>query len=125
MILEILLRHVFSQYLIDHESPAFKLNILKEHWKTSNYRATLAHKANHSFINYNCQYISLIHPRFGPISAIQSIKRISKGDEILTNYGYKTDQFVGSWYVKTYEKELKVLWPGKYVYDENDYNRII
>ena len=101
------------------------MNILKEYWKISKYRETLGHKANHSFINYNCQYISVIHPRFGPISAIQSIKRISKGDEILTNYGYKTDQFVGSWYVKTYEKELKVLWPGKYVYDENDYKRII
>ena len=113
-------RYIFSQYLIDHESPTFKINILEEHWNTSNYRATLGHKANHSFNKFNCQYISLIHPRHGPISAIQSIRKIEKGEEILTFYGYKEDKYVSTWYAKTYEEELNVPWPGKYVYDEND-----
>ena len=80
----------------------------------------VSNSSNHSFIKFNCQYISLIHPRHGPISAIQSIRKIVKGEEILTFYGYKEDKYVSTWYTKTYKEELKAPWPRTYVYDEND-----
>ena len=110
---------------MDHESPAFKLNILEEHWNITNYRATLAHKANHSFLKLNSRFISVIHPRHGPIAAIQSLREIRKGEEILVNYGYGENGYVSSWYAKAYQKEFNLPWPGRYVYDENDQKSLL
>ena len=87
---------------MDHDSRLFKLNILEEHWNITSYRATLAHKANHSFLKYNCKFISVIHPRHGPIVAIKSLKRVAKGEEPLVSYGYGTDGFVSRWYADAY-----------------------
>ena len=124
-VISYLKRHIFHSYLMDHDSPTFKLNILEEHWNITNYRATLAHKANHSFRRFNSKFISVIHPRHGPIAAIQSLRRINKGEEILVNYGYSEDGFVSNWYANAYKNELKMSWPGKYTYDENDKESLI
>ena len=97
---------------------------MEEHWNITHYRATLGHKANHSFTKHNSQYISLIHPRHGPISAIMSLKRIAKGEEVLVFYGYSPNSFVSSWYAKAYEEELHMPWPGRLINDENDRNNI-
>ena len=110
---------------MDHDSRLFKLNVLEEHWNISSYRATLAHKANHSFLKHNCKFISVIHPRHGPIAAIQSLRTIAKGEELLVFYGYRPDGFVSRWYAEAYKKELNRPWPGKYVYDENDKENIL
>ena len=106
--------------MIDHDSPTFKLNLLEEHWNITRYRASLAHKANHSFLKYNSKFTSVIHPRHGPIQAIQSLRNIVKGEEILVSYWYSEEGFVSRWYAKAYEQEFNKPWPGNYVYDEND-----
>lgn len=44
-----------------------------------NYRATLGHKANHSFKKSNAEYVDAYHPRFGSIVALVSLRDITKG----------------------------------------------
>ena len=104
---------------MSHQSSAFMLNVLKEHWDIKNFRSTLGHKANHSFKKRNAIYISVIHPRYGPIKALVSNKKIKKGEEIFLSYGYGKDALLPSWYAKVYEKEFNKPWPGVF-FNESD-----
>ena len=113
-------RYCATRNLMSHQSSSFLLNVLKEHWSLSKFRSTLGHKANHSFIKANAIYVSVIHPRHGPIKAVLSIKRIKKGQEILCNYDYPLDAKVPSWYSNTYKIELNKEWPVEQVFDETD-----
>lgn len=71
---------------------------------TTKYRATLGHKANHSF-RPNCRYGQIRHPRWGLIVAIFSTRKINKGEELLCNYGYNPDkQLVPDWYREAWEE---------------------
>ncbi|KAG8453918.1 hypothetical protein GDO86_000515 [Hymenochirus boettgeri] len=54
---------------------------------TSKYCASLGHKANHSFTP-NCMYDIFVHPRFGPIKCIRTIKAVEKDEELTVAYGY-------------------------------------
>ncbi|KAI4879319.1 hypothetical protein NFI96_022624 [Prochilodus magdalenae] len=54
---------------------------------TENYCASLGHKANHSFTP-NCKYDPFVHPRFGPIKCIRTIRKIQKDEELTVAYGY-------------------------------------
>eukprot|EP01083_Nonionella_stella_P072254 194666_1 len=65
---------------------------------TSSYCASLGHKANHSFEN-NAKYDLFFHPRFDEIKCIRSLRSIKKGEEILVNYGYSSDD-CPEWYEK-------------------------
>ena len=51
------------------------------------YRATLAHKAQHSFTP-NVEFDYFEHPRFGHIRCLISNTFIKKGEEIFVNYEY-------------------------------------
>ena len=104
---------------MSHQSSAFLLNVLNEHWDIGKFRSSLGHKVNHSFTNPNTISISVIHPRYGPIKAFLTTKKIKKGEEILTSYDYPKHVFVPSWYAKEYEKEFKKPWPGGF-FDESD-----
>ena len=94
------------------------MNLLHAHWNISKYRATLGHKVNHSFLNINARFLSVMHPRFGPIVAVISLKKIRKGEEILADYGYAPESNVPRWFAKAYEKEKKMPWPGEFVYND-------
>ena len=61
------------------------LDIPHDSLSTSVYRATLAHKANHSFLP-NATFDLMEHPRFGLIRALSSMVDIAKDEEILVNY---------------------------------------
>jgi len=52
---------------------------------TNQYCATLAHKANHSFMP-NCEWTLFESPRFGLIRSLTAQKPIEVGEEILVNY---------------------------------------
>ena len=51
------------------------------------YCSTLGHKACHSFTP-NCEYSWAVHPRWGRIRAVSSLRRLEVGEEILTDYKY-------------------------------------
>lgn len=51
------------------------------------YRASLGHKANHSS-SPNCKYDHFVHPRFGPIKCVRTVRHVSAGEELTCDYGY-------------------------------------
>ncbi|XP_061757526.1 histone-lysine N-methyltransferase SETD7 isoform X1 [Nerophis ophidion] len=55
--------------------------------QTERYCASLGHKANHSFTP-NCKYDVFIHPRFGLIKCIRTLKAVQKDEELTVAYGY-------------------------------------
>ena len=55
--------------------------------KTSEYCASLGHKANHS-AQHNAEYTLAFHPRFGDIKALRAMRGIRKGEEVFVDYGY-------------------------------------
>ena len=61
------------------------------YWSAHTYRASLAHKANHSF-QPNSAFVRFHHPRFGlGCLAIKTFKLIRAGEEIFVNYRYSPD----------------------------------
>ncbi|XP_062249417.1 histone-lysine N-methyltransferase SETD7 isoform X1 [Platichthys flesus] len=55
--------------------------------QTERYCASLGHKANHSFTP-NCKYDPFVHPRFGPIKCIRTLRAVQKDEELTVAYGY-------------------------------------
>ena len=68
----------------------------------SGYCATLGHKVCHSFEN-NARFEGLRHPRFGRVMCIMALRDISKGEEIMANYGYSLLK-APSWYRHLYSQ---------------------
>ncbi len=54
--------------------------------------STLGPKVNHDFKFNNSAYIAVEHPRWGFILSVMARRDIKKGEEIFTNYGYKTKE---------------------------------
>ncbi|KAL0974232.1 hypothetical protein UPYG_G00217470 [Umbra pygmaea] len=73
--------------------------------QTDRYCASLGHKANHSFTP-NCKYDPFVHPRFGPIKCVRSIRQVQKNEELTVAYGYdhepsgKSGPEAPDWYKK-------------------------
>lgn len=67
------------------------------------YCASLGHKGNHSFTP-NCKYDPYIHPRFGPLKCIRTLREVRRGEELTVAYGYdhktpgKDDPEAPDWY---------------------------
>ncbi|KAK5865314.1 hypothetical protein PBY51_016488 [Eleginops maclovinus] len=55
------------------------------------YCASLGHKGNHSFTP-NCKYDPFVHPRFGLIKCIRTLRAVHKGEELLVAYGYDHEE---------------------------------
>ncbi|XP_054648524.1 histone-lysine N-methyltransferase SETD7 [Dunckerocampus dactyliophorus] len=55
--------------------------------QTERYCASLGHKANHSFTP-NCKYDVCVHPRFGSIKCIRTLRAVQKDEELTVAYGY-------------------------------------
>ncbi len=57
---------------------------------TATYCASLAHKCNHTFdlSQRNAAYCMALHPRFGLIKAIRTLRSIRVDEELLVDYGY-------------------------------------
>lgn len=78
-------------------------------WSTLNkYKASLGHKANHSF-NPNCMYDLFCHPRFGEIKCIRTLRMIDHGEELTCCYDYnhqKADKTADlpEWYLSDFKK---------------------
>ena len=87
------------------------IHIPEEYWNISNYRATLGHKINHSFIYGKSNFGFAYHPRFGQMRCVYATSDIAKGEEILTNYGYRIGgHWVPDWYKSLYEEETGKRW---------------
>ena len=71
----------------------------------SKYRATLGHKANHSFEPNTFLQICWAHPVLGTINMLVAAHKIPAGTEISLDYGYDTSKKAQpAWYRDMYEK---------------------
>jgi len=86
------------------------MDIPKGYHLTSQYCATLAHKANHSFVP-NCEWTLFEHPRFGLIRALTAQKAIPKEEEILVNY-MMTIAKSPDWYRVVWLQHMRVVKKG-------------
>jgi len=86
------------------------MDIPKGFHLTTQYSATLAHKANHSFTP-NCEWTLFEHPRFGLIRALTSVKPIARGEEILVNY-MMTLAKSPDWYRVVWLQHMRVVKRG-------------
>ena len=67
--------------LLSEDGIRLHVNLMEPYWNTTNYRATLGHKVNHSFVNIKSVFKSASHPRFGPIRSVTAIEDIYKGKQ--------------------------------------------
>ena len=99
------------------------IHIPEEYWNISNFRATLGHKINHSFIYDKSKYGYAYHPRFGDIRCVYATDDIKQGEEILINYGYRIGGHrVPDWYSALYEKETGKKWTTTIVSTQTEAN---
>ena len=94
----------FSDYKISL-TREIALDIIGKFVNLSNYRATLAHKACHSFAP-NSQFLDLYHPRFGQIMCIAAKTDIKRGEEVLVSYNYGL-HLAPEWYRHAYFEHLR------------------
>ena len=75
------------------------LDVPSEYTSVERYRATLGHKACHSFGDKsNSKFENFYHPRFGHIMALVASRDIAAAEEILVNYRYKDVNGAPTWY---------------------------
>ena len=94
---------------LGHEE-IINLNVLPEYGSLVKYRASLGHKVNHSFKNFNAIFGKAFHPRFGDIKSIYAEADIKKGEEILVHYGYQPGGLVPKWVSDLYFEETGKEW---------------
>ena len=86
------------------------IHIPKDYWDISNFRSTLGHKVNHSFLFPKTKYGFAYNPRFGYIRTVVAKSNITKGEEVLVDYGYSRRSRVPLWYSDLYLKEMGDQW---------------
>ena len=63
----------------------------------SQYRATLGHKACHSFDEKNAAFQEFEHPRFGRIMSVVALRDIRADEEVFVSYNYSVSM-APEWY---------------------------
>ncbi len=105
-------------YITDDLNPGLPkqlmyINVPKPFWDLAKFRATLGHKVNHSFVKGNVEFKTGLHPRFGLIRMFKTARKIKRGEELLTNYGYNIQGNVPQWYKDAYNLEIGAVHYGQ------------
>ncbi|TRY71995.1 hypothetical protein TCAL_17127 [Tigriopus californicus] len=74
-----------SRYLVNYNSTHL-LDVPSGN--LAQFRSSLGHKVNHSF-RPNSRFVHARSPRFGNVTAIESLTFIKRGSEVLISYGYQ------------------------------------
>ena len=80
------------------------IDIPEEYVSTRRYRASLAHKTNHSFTP-NAKFSLFQHPRFGKIPAVKLTADVSPGEEVTVSYDYSLDD-APPWYQELFTQRI-------------------
>ena len=78
-----------------------RMDIPEDMRDTKQYKATLAHKIQHSF-DANCEFWEYWHPVHGLIPCVRTLQDIPGGLELTVNYNYMLDD-CPSWYSDLWE----------------------
>jgi len=80
------------------------IDIPPEYVSVKRYRASLAHKANHSFTP-NAKFSLFEHPRFGKVPAVMLTEDVGAGNEVMVSYDYALDD-APPWYQQLFTQRL-------------------
>ena len=94
----------FSDYRLELDR-CISLDIPDKYRTLPAYRATLAHKACHSF-KPNANFVGIVHPRFGKIMSIIATEDIQHHEEVLVSYNYRMVH-APQWYVDFWFTHLR------------------
>ena len=89
----------------DEKGKPLHLNVPEGYWNITQFRATLGHKINHSFVKARSAFDFATHPRYGLIRSVIAIEDIYKDEEIFVNYHYNLGTSI-QWYKELYEFEV-------------------
>jgi len=78
------------------------IDIPKNFINYDNYKASLAHKTNHSFLP-NAELVVFDHPRFGLVPCVLSTHDIKSGEEVFVHYGYELTD-CPDWYEEAWQQ---------------------
>jgi len=78
------------------------IDIPKNFINFDNYKASLAHKTNHSFLP-NAELVVFDHPRFGLVPCVLSTHDIKSGEEVFVHYGYELTD-CPDWYEEAWQQ---------------------
>ena len=93
-----------SQLIQELMKDCVRVDVNEKYWNITEYRTTLAHKANHKFKNHNIVYQKGVnHPVLGNIGCLMAVTQIDPGEEIFVNYNYNLDGAV-PWYREEYNR---------------------
>lgn len=73
------------------------LDVGPESQSCDQYRATLGHKACHSFEMKNAAFREFEHPRFGRIMSVVALRDIQRDEEVFVSYNYSVSH-APEWY---------------------------
>lgn len=85
-----------SYRIFDPTRKCGTIDIPKKFIDFANYKASLAHKTNHSFMP-NAEFVVFDHPRFGLVPCVLATLDIKRGEEVFVHYGYELDD-CPDWY---------------------------
>ena len=80
------------------------IDIPEEYISFKAYKASCAHKCNHSFTP-NAKFSVFDHPRFGAVPSVEAINDIEEGDEVTVSYDYDMDD-APPWYQDLYTQRI-------------------
>jgi histone-lysine N-methyltransferase SETD7 len=83
------------------------MDIPSKYQSSANYTSTMGHKVNHSF-DPNCQFVVAVHPCFGRIPAVKTIKPVHRGDELLVHYFMDMEETY-EWYREAWSRFTEQL----------------
>ena len=89
---------------LDENGKEGVIDVPPEYVSTKAYKASAAHKCNHSFTP-NAKFSLFDHPRFGPIPAVETIADIKEGEEITVSYDYAMDD-APPWYQDLFAQRI-------------------
>jgi len=78
------------------------IDIPKDFIDFANYKASLAHKTNHSFLP-NAELVVFDHPRFGLVPCVLATHDIKGGTEVFAHYGYELGD-APDWYEDAWQR---------------------
>ena len=80
------------------------MDIPPEYHSWSQYKASSAHKLNHSFTP-NCSWGKAFHPCLGVVPSVVTIENVSVGDELTIHYMMDMES-APEWYLNAWDKQM-------------------
>jgi len=96
--------HKESQY---EDKKGDHMDLPPQYHSYNSYRATLAHKLNHSFTP-NCCWTNADHPCFGFVPSVSTMEGVKEGEELTIHYSIDMEN-APEWYLECWDNHSNIL----------------